>query len=802
MINNRKLTALILALWLGNSPSYSQPAEFDADSAFATLAHLTIGIGPRPMGSHNEQAALHWVAERFGNFGADTSYVMPVPRSSTTNTTSGVAVGIFPGRTDSLIVIGGHIDSDFQENPGANDNASGTATVLELARLWSKRDRRFTMVFTAFGGEESGLVGSRWFASHFEAINKTALMLSIDMAGEDGPVTPFFESGSHQAPEWLMHDAFALDRALDLNRLRYSTHFFSWNTVGSGIAGSDHAPFVEQEIPAVTFTSGINTSPIHTSNDRLELLSRSAIEQMGRFVDALLVKYDKHGIPPKRTGNSLWVQEFGNILAISNWYIYGVLFIALLLTIFVWYRSRLVRTQVEPESRARFSTSKILLMTIIVALFAQSGEAALQFIKGLRYPWYVHINEYLILAGIMALLGLWAALRLTKSWRFTPEPHAYLARALVILLVMTLIFLFGSPRLALYPALALLGFSLAAYLPTAFLKLPLVLVAVVPMFRLLFNEHFPLLARTVPRAIMPLHDFVSSLIYTALLTTVLVLWLLPLAYMIAFVIARHRTSLTFLRYLRHPVFALLILLGVFGYGGFISALPAYNERWHASLRLQGKYDLKTRESKLELFGSEYFREVEVFSNSFTRPYDDRLHYDTLPVEFEADWFSTAGTQRVDSLDQELVHLDWLLQSVVPWHQVVVELKSDTLKVSELQSTLCFKQNDKRVTFRWYADPPDSLRLQASLRLPQGARLIRTITGSYAGLPVRVEATAKLTDIMYRTRVTRTDTLTANDFSVSTGFISSIADSSVLQQETHNSDRPAASPDSGKSPSSL
>ena len=231
----------LLTILLAANAAMTQDAQFNADSAFATIEHLTVKIGPRPMGSANERAALRWTVAKFRNFGADTAYIMPVHEANgTLNTNSGVAIGIFRGATDSTIVIG-HIDSSGPDIPGANDDASGTACMIELARVWSQRIRHFTLLFAAFGGEESGLVGSEYFVDHYADLDKVKLMLQIDMAGSSEALIPFIDVYTHQAPQWLVEDAFAIDRALGYNTLAYPTHFFTLNNAQKGGgAGSDH----------------------------------------------------------------------------------------------------------------------------------------------------------------------------------------------------------------------------------------------------------------------------------------------------------------------------------------------------------------------------------------------------------------------------------------------------------------------------------------------------------------------------------------------------------------------------------
>ncbi len=141
---------------------------FSTANAYAVLRVLAGDIGPRPMGSPAEQRALAFAVERFRACGCDTAYVMPITVAAGVNTASGVAVGVLRGPSGRIIVLGSHIDSSGPDIPGANDNGSGTACVIELARVLAQRPRTSTIMFCCFGGEEEGLRGSEYFVDHFE----------------------------------------------------------------------------------------------------------------------------------------------------------------------------------------------------------------------------------------------------------------------------------------------------------------------------------------------------------------------------------------------------------------------------------------------------------------------------------------------------------------------------------------------------------------------------------------------------------------------------------------------------------
>lgn len=104
-------------------------------------------------------------------------------------------VGYIEGKNnDSLLVFTAHYDhlgmmGNQTMFPGANDNASGVALMLNLAKHYSKSTPKFTMVFIAFAGEEIGLVGSKYFTEHpLFPLGKIKFLLNFDIAGtgDDG----------------------------------------------------------------------------------------------------------------------------------------------------------------------------------------------------------------------------------------------------------------------------------------------------------------------------------------------------------------------------------------------------------------------------------------------------------------------------------------------------------------------------------------------------------------------------------------------------------------------------------------
>ena len=148
-------------------------AQVDMDSLMATVQHLQ-DYGSRIWNSANAFAASDWIAERMRGYGLE---VEQQAFNANTWMGSGAAgpnvIGILRGTTypDTYVVCGSHLDSFSYEAmygggtaPGADDNATGVASVLESARIMSQYEFEYSIVFCAYGCEEMGLYGSGAYA--------------------------------------------------------------------------------------------------------------------------------------------------------------------------------------------------------------------------------------------------------------------------------------------------------------------------------------------------------------------------------------------------------------------------------------------------------------------------------------------------------------------------------------------------------------------------------------------------------------------------------------------------------------
>ena len=147
---------------------------------------LTGEIGARQAGTASEQAAAEYVRQQLEESGYQVT-LTPVPLPNGKQSVNVSAE--LPGEVEQAILIGAHIDS-FAPSPGANDNASGVAVMLELARVLRASPPHYSIIFAGFGAEERQgrnrdhhHFGSRLMAADDTLRRRLAGMASLDMVG-------------------------------------------------------------------------------------------------------------------------------------------------------------------------------------------------------------------------------------------------------------------------------------------------------------------------------------------------------------------------------------------------------------------------------------------------------------------------------------------------------------------------------------------------------------------------------------------------------------------------------------------
>ena len=196
-----------------------------------------------------------------------------------------------PGQTDEYVIVGAHYDHlGLGDNHslaqsqigaihhGADDNASGTAGVLELARYFSKQSPKPKrgILFLNFAGEELGLLGSGFYAGHPELpLDKAVAMINLDMIGraKDGKI---FVGG--------VGTGTTLRNSLDRLIPQHPALKVDYSDAG-GYGSSDHTSFTARQVPVLFFFSGLHAD-YHKPTDTWEKIdTANAVQVLSLVAD-------------------------------------------------------------------------------------------------------------------------------------------------------------------------------------------------------------------------------------------------------------------------------------------------------------------------------------------------------------------------------------------------------------------------------------------------------------------------------------------------------------------------------------
>jgi hypothetical protein len=227
-------------------------------------------------------------------------------------------VGVLEGsgpNADETIVVGGHYDhlgkgglfsgslAMFSRDihNGADDNASGTAMVLEMARRLARRPdplpRR--VVFMAFSGEEKGLLGSLHYVAHpLYPLNKTVFMINFDMVGRlnDQDELTVFGTGSTPGAAELV-DALGASAGFKIKKIK---------GMSDGIGGSDHESFYMSGVPVLFAFTGVHPD-YHKPSDDSHRINYRGMARIADFGELLLLDLARRPRRPEllKVGNQV-----------------------------------------------------------------------------------------------------------------------------------------------------------------------------------------------------------------------------------------------------------------------------------------------------------------------------------------------------------------------------------------------------------------------------------------------------------------------------------------------------------------
>jgi len=234
-------------------------------------------------------------------------------------------IGYIDNGSDNIAIIGAHFDhlgfggisslykGEKAVHNGADDNASGTASIIQIAELLKNKNTNNNYLIVAFSGEEQGLWGSNYFSKNATIdMGKVNYMINLDMVGRLNEEKSLAIHGVGTSPQWNIAFQETGDRGFKLIKK------------DSGVGPSDHTSFYLKDIPVLHFFTGQHED-YHKPSDDVEKLNYEGMVEIVQFIDALITSLDQKGklTFTKTKDESTSAPRFTVTLGVVPDYLYG-----------------------------------------------------------------------------------------------------------------------------------------------------------------------------------------------------------------------------------------------------------------------------------------------------------------------------------------------------------------------------------------------------------------------------------------------------------------------------------------------
>lgn len=303
------LPLLVFALVVGSCDGPPTDEELKTSLKKDVFFLAADDLGGRAIGTSGEQKAADYLAQEFeklglapmGTAGFFQEFTVSKPSNPHEEAVIGTdgegitgrnVIGYLDKKADKTIVIGAHFDhlgmggqgslhrGDSAIHNGADDNASGTAALLALAKIFKSESLKSNILFIAFSGEENGLWGSNYFVKNPTLdLSLVTYMINMDMVGRLNPEKSLAIHGVGTSPSF--------SPVLD----PINTDSLKLVPSESGVGPSDHTSFYLQDLPVLHFFTGQHED-YHKPSDDSDKINYEGLVQVVRYISRLVAALD------------------------------------------------------------------------------------------------------------------------------------------------------------------------------------------------------------------------------------------------------------------------------------------------------------------------------------------------------------------------------------------------------------------------------------------------------------------------------------------------------------------------------
>lgn len=300
----------VLVLTFSSNYTVAQETKHELAQLKSDVSYLSNdSLEGREMGTIGEIIAATYIAKRYAEIGlikkgsADTSYFQSFTKKTKLHphdydfsgpVLSGRNVlGLIDNNSTSTIVVGAHYDhlgwgaegslhtGEKMIHNGADDNASGVASLLYLAEELSNHKLNYNVLFVAFTGEEKGLLGSNYFMNNLSMeASSIDFMVNMDMVGRLDENRRLAVYGVGTSPSFIPA----------INQIE--SPVFQFKMDSSGVGPSDHTSFYIKDIPVLHFFTGQHAQ-YHRPEDDVELINFNGLYDVSHFIEKLILSLNQ-----------------------------------------------------------------------------------------------------------------------------------------------------------------------------------------------------------------------------------------------------------------------------------------------------------------------------------------------------------------------------------------------------------------------------------------------------------------------------------------------------------------------------
>jgi aminopeptidase YwaD len=360
-------------------PPRAQPF-FDGATALQFTTDLATEVPDRSPGSPGQARAADWVEEVLQGYGFTVerqTFSAEIPGLGTEELVNLVAAaprtGPAAAQGKRAIVVLAHRDN-VGSTPGADDNASGTGALLELARDLGSASLAHPILLVSTDGGSYGGLGAEHFAQSRPYAGRIAALVNLDSIGSGDPPRIEFAGDTSRVPSpTLLATAGESIEAQSGLEPRRPGAFAQLVDLAFPFSFYEQAPFVSRGVPAITVTTG-DGRPRSSEGDTLESLDEERLGELGRAAQVLVASLDESAEVASGTQSYLY---FGTRL-LYGWTLQLVLIAALIpflaATVDLFARCRRRHIAVRPALRSYLSRLAVWLwLGLVFVLFVAIG---------------------------------------------------------------------------------------------------------------------------------------------------------------------------------------------------------------------------------------------------------------------------------------------------------------------------------------------------------------------------------------------------------------------------------------------